>query len=46
MTKATMSSKGQIAIPRAIRERLNLKAGTEVEIDVQGCIASDETCGK
>ena len=31
-----MSSKGQIAIPKAVRERLNLKAGTEVEIDVQG----------
>lgn len=36
MTKATMSSKGQIAIPKAVRERLNLKTGTEVEIDVQG----------
>jgi AbrB family looped-hinge helix DNA binding protein len=36
MTKATVSSKGQIAIPKAVRERLNLKAGTEVEIDVQG----------
>jgi AbrB family looped-hinge helix DNA binding protein len=36
MTKATVSSKGQIAIPKAVRERLNLKAGTEVVIDVQG----------
>jgi AbrB family looped-hinge helix DNA binding protein len=36
MTKATVSSKGQIAIPKAVRERLNLKAGTEVSIDVQG----------
>jgi AbrB family looped-hinge helix DNA binding protein len=36
MTKATVSSKGQIAIPKAVRERLNLKAGTELEIDVQG----------
>jgi AbrB family looped-hinge helix DNA binding protein len=36
MTKATISSKGQIAIPKAVRERLNLKAGTEVSIDVQG----------
>ncbi len=34
--KATVSSKGQIAIPKAVRERLNLKAGTEVTIDVQG----------
>ena len=36
MTKATISSKGQIAIPKAVRERLNLKGGTEVSIDVQG----------
>src|SRR5258708_5871303 len=36
MTKATISSKGQIAIPKAVRDRLNLKAGTELVIDVQG----------
>jgi AbrB family looped-hinge helix DNA binding protein len=36
MTKATISSKGQIAIPKAIRERLNLRAGTEISIDVRG----------
>jgi AbrB family looped-hinge helix DNA binding protein len=36
MTKAIISSKGQIVIPKAVRERLNLKAGTEVLIDVQG----------
>jgi AbrB family looped-hinge helix DNA binding protein len=36
MTKATISSKGQVAIPKAVRERLNLKSGTEVSIDVQG----------
>ncbi len=36
MTIATISSKGQIAIPKAVRERLNLKAGTELMIDVQG----------
>ncbi len=36
MTKATISSKGQIAIPKAVRQRLNLKSGTEVSIDVQG----------
>ena len=36
MTKATISSRGQIAIPKAVRERLHLKAGTEVLIDVQG----------
>lgn len=36
MLKATISTKGQIAIPKAVRERLNLKAGTQVSIDVQG----------
>jgi len=36
MIKATISSKGQIAIPKAVRERLNLKIGTEISIDVQG----------
>ena len=36
MIKATISPKGQIAIPKAVRERLNLEAGTEVSIDVQG----------
>lgn len=36
MTKATVSSKGQIAIPKAVRDRLNLKTGTELSIDVQG----------
>ncbi|MGO9260931.1 MAG: PIN domain-containing protein [Bryobacteraceae bacterium] len=36
MIKATISSKGQIAIPKAVRQRLNLKAGTEISIDVQG----------
>jgi AbrB family looped-hinge helix DNA binding protein len=36
MTTATISSKGQIAIPKAVRDRLNLKAGTEVAIEVQG----------
>ena len=36
MTKATISSKGEIAIPKSVRERLNLKAGTQVSIDVRG----------
>jgi AbrB family looped-hinge helix DNA binding protein len=36
MTKATVSSKGQIAIPKAVRERLKLKPGTELAIEVQG----------
>jgi AbrB family looped-hinge helix DNA binding protein len=36
VVKTTISSKGQIAIPKAVRERLNLKPGTEISIDVQG----------
>jgi AbrB family looped-hinge helix DNA binding protein len=32
----TVSPKGNITIPKAVRERLNLKAGTEVRIEVQG----------
>jgi AbrB family looped-hinge helix DNA binding protein len=36
MTKATISSKGQLAIPKAIRERLNLRPGTQVALDLQG----------
>lgn len=36
MITATISSKGQIAIPKAVRESLNLKAGTKISIDVQG----------
>ena len=36
MTKVTISSKGHIAIPKAVRERLKLNAGTEVTIDIQG----------
>lgn len=36
MTKTKISSRGQIAIPKDVRERLNLKPGTEISIDVQG----------
>lgn len=36
MTKATISSKGQIAIPKSVRERLNLRPGTQVAIDIKG----------
>lgn len=31
---ATMTSKGQITIPRAIRDQLGLNAGTQVEFEV------------
>jgi len=36
MIKATVSSKGQIAIPKVVRDKLNLKPGTELEIEVRG----------
>jgi len=36
MIKVTISSKGQIAIPKPILDRLNLKPGTQVALDVQG----------
>lgn len=36
MTNATISSKGQVAIPKAIRDRLDLKPGTRVELNVEG----------
>jgi AbrB family looped-hinge helix DNA binding protein len=36
MIKATVSSKGQIAIPKSVRERMDLKPGTQVEIDIKG----------
>jgi AbrB family looped-hinge helix DNA binding protein len=36
MTKTTISPNGEITIPEAVRERLNLKPGTQVSIDVQG----------
>lgn len=36
MLKTTITAEGQISIPKVLRERLNLEAGTEVSIDVQG----------
>lgn len=36
MTKAFISSEGRIAIPSEIRDRLNLKPGAEMSIEVQG----------
>jgi AbrB family looped-hinge helix DNA binding protein len=35
MTKATISSKGEIAIPKPILDRLDLKPGAQVALDVQ-----------
>ena len=36
METTTVSSKGQIVIPKALRERLRLTPGTALQIDVQG----------
>lgn len=36
MTQASISAKRQISIPKTIRERLNLKPGAQVALDVQG----------
>jgi AbrB family looped-hinge helix DNA binding protein len=36
MEQVTVSSKGQIAIPKAIREALNLSEGTKLSLEVRG----------
>jgi AbrB family looped-hinge helix DNA binding protein len=36
METVTVSSKGQIAIPKLVREALNLGAGSRLSLDVRG----------
>ena len=36
MVTITVSTKGQIAIPRSVRDRLSLKPGTKLGLDVKG----------
>jgi AbrB family looped-hinge helix DNA binding protein len=36
MEKVTVSSKGQIAIPKQVREALNLSAGSKLTLEVRG----------
>jgi AbrB family looped-hinge helix DNA binding protein len=36
MEKITVSSKGQIAIPKPVREALNLTAGSKLTLEVRG----------
>lgn len=37
--RSTLSSKGQVTIPAAVREQLGLLAGTPVEFEVRGDVA-------
>ena len=36
MEKVTVSSKGQIAIPRSVRDALNLASGTKLTLELRG----------
>ena len=36
MVEVTVSSKGQIAIPKAVRDALNLSDGTKLAVEVRG----------
>ena len=36
MDKVTVSSKGQIAIPKQVREALNLSEGSKLSLEVRG----------
>jgi AbrB family looped-hinge helix DNA binding protein len=36
MEQVTVSSKGQIAIPKAVRDRMNLSEGAKLTIEVRG----------
>ena len=48
MEKVTVSSKGQIAIPKTVRDELNLSEGTKLTLEVRGreIVLSPETAWK
>lgn len=47
MTATTVTSKGQVTIPKRVRDGLGLKAGSKVEIEIQpGRTATLKPLGK
>lgn len=47
MTATTVTSKGQVTIPKRVRDGLGLKAGSKVEIEIQpGRMATLKPLGK
>jgi AbrB family looped-hinge helix DNA binding protein len=36
MEQVTVSSKGQIAIPKAVRDRMNLSEGAKLTVEIRG----------
>ena len=47
MTATTVTSKGQVTIPKRVRDGLGLKAGSKVEIEIQpGRTATIKLLGK
>lgn len=46
MTRARVSTKGQVVIPKKVRERLGICAGDEVDITIHGAHAHIETTAK
>lgn len=47
MTATTVTSKGQVTIPKRVRDSLGIKAGSKVEIEMQpGRVATLKPLGK
>ena len=43
MSQATLTTKGQVTIPKAVREQLDLEAGDQIDFIV-GCCAAASGC--